>query len=167
MSGMEVAGVGLGLLGTFAQAGAQKRAGKEQAAAARFEAAQLDERKKELETNESIQRTAANQGEARRLEELTSQLETINAIRAGRGVSMTSPTGTAIATSIAQDERRDIGIERTNALNEADASRRAAWNAGQEAGMARRKAKYSIYAGNTASSLTILSGLSRAASGFR
>jgi len=167
MSGMEVVGLGLGLVGTFAQASAQKKAGREQAAAARFEAAQLDERQRELRVNEEIQRTSADQSEARRLEELTSNLETIQAIRAGRGVGMSSPTGQAILASTAQDERRDIGIEKSNILNEADASRRAAWQAGQEAGLARRKAKYSLYSSNVQSGITVLSGLSRVASGVR
>ena len=161
MSGLEIVGMGLSLAGTLGQANAQREAARQQAAAATFEAAQLDQRKKELLINEQVQRTAADQREAQRLSELTDSLETIQAIRAGRGVGLSSPTGTAILQSASQDERRDIGIEKTTLLNEADASRRAAWNAGQEAGMARRKAKYSIYAGNTASNLTILSGLGR------
>jgi hypothetical protein len=167
MSGMEVIGLGLGLAGTFAQSNAQRAAGRESAAAARFEAAQLENRKHELEVNESIQRTAADQAEARRTEELTANLETIQAIRSGRGVGLSSPTGQAIFQSTSEDVRRDIGIEKTNILNEADSTRRAAWSAGQEAGMARRKAKYSLYAGNQASSITILSGLGKAASGIR
>lgn len=165
MSGMEVVGLGLGLMGTFAQAGAQRRAGREQAAAARFEAAQLEERRKDQEVNAQIEKTRADQTEARRTEELVSQLETIQAIRAGRGVGLNSPTGQAILTSASEDERQDISIERTGILQESDAWRRAAWNSGQEAGMARRKAKYSMWAANTASTVTILSGLGRAASG--
>lgn len=167
MSGMEIVGMGLGLAGTFAQASAQKRAGREQAAAARFEAGQLEERQRELAAAEADQRTAADQAEARRLEELTSNLETIQAIRAGRGVGMSSPTGQAILASTAEDERRDIGIEKSNYLREADSTRRAGWQAGQEAGMARRKGKYSLYSSNVQSGITVLSGLSRVAGGIR
>lgn len=164
MSGMEMVGMGIGLLGTFAQAGAQRRAGREAAAAANFEAAQLDQRRKEQEINAQIEKTRADQTEARRTEDLVAQLETIQAIRAGRGGGLSSPTGTAILQSASEDERTDIGIERTGILQESDAWRRSAWNSGQESGMARRKAKYSMWAGNASSTVTILSGLGRAAS---
>jgi hypothetical protein len=165
MSGMEVVGLGMGLVGTMMQSSAQSRAGKEQARAARFEAGQLEEKAREQEINASIERTRADQQTARRTEDLNDNLETIAAIRAGRGVGTDSPTGRAIREGVSADERQDIGIERGSILNEADAWRRGAWASRQEAGMARRKAKYSIWAGNTAAATTIVTGIGRAASG--
>lgn len=165
MSGMEVIGLGMGLVGTVMQSNAQARAGKEQARAARFEAGQLEERAREQEINAGIERTRADQNTARRTEDLNDNLETIAAIRANRGVGTDSPTGRAIREGVSADERRDIAIERGGFMSESDAWRRAAWSSRQEADMARRRAKYSIWAGNAAAATTVVTGIGRAASG--
>ena len=94
----------------------------------------------QLKIQEQQTRTAAQQAEARRREELTSNLETIQTIRAGRNVGLTSPTGTASMESIIGAGERDILTERINYRSRADALRMGAEMAGNRAG-------YSLLAG--------------------
>lgn len=120
-------------LGTALSAGGQIMAGQEQARAAKFE-------QEQLKRDEQIQRTAAAQEEARRREELTSQLGTMQSIRAGRGVGMSSPTGMAILTDVASEGTRDAKQAGLNYLLKADSSR-------MSASMAGRKAQYTLLGG--------------------
>lgn len=130
---MEIALPVMMVAGTATKAYGSLMAGQERSAAARFEQDQLN-----IAAQQN--RTAALQMEARRTEELTSQLETIQALRAGRNTGAFSPTGRAILSSISEDVERDIQIEKSNLLQKADLSTRAAVMAG-------RKAKTSLLAG--------------------
>ncbi len=107
--------------------------GQESARAARFE-------QQQYAAQEQVQRTQAAQAEARKREELVSSLGSIQAIRAGRGVGLSSPTGMAIldsTTSVGVRDARQAGL---NYLMQADQSRMAGAMAGQ-------KAKYSLLSG--------------------
>lgn len=119
--------------GTTLQAVGSVMSGREGARAALFE-------QQQLRIQQQTEQTAGAQAEARRLEELTANLGTIQAIRAGRGVGMSSPTGAAILEATASEEWRDAKQERLNHLLKADQSRIAA-------GMAGRKASYSLLSG--------------------
>lgn len=114
---------------------------------------------------------ASAQTEARRREALTSSLETIQAIRAGRGVGMGSPTGLAILSATSMDEDRDTRIEELNYLSKAEQARLAANRArfGSKSSsfsshLAKKGAKTSLVAGyldaggSAASSISSISG---------
>lgn len=120
-------------VGTAFQAVGQVMPGNEASRAAKAE-------QQALQIQEQQQRTAAAQEEVRRREELTAQLGSMQAIRAGRGVGMSSPTGMAILTEVASDGTRDAQQASLNHLLQADASRMAAQSAG-------RKAKYTLLGG--------------------
>lgn len=129
VAGPVVSTVGGGII----KAQGAKMAGEETARAAEFE-------RQQLEIQAQTERTAADQAEAQRRRDLTSNLETIQALRAGRGVGASSPTGTAILTNEIAEQERNINIERANARSRADLSRRASLLAG-------RKARTSLLAG--------------------
>ncbi|MCC6315352.1 MAG: hypothetical protein IT337_15215 [Thermomicrobiales bacterium] len=142
--------IGATLVGTGISAYAARRKGQEEAAAAEFE-------RQQLLIQEQMTRIAATQAETRRREDLVSSIETIQAIAAGRGVGLASPTlGAAIESARAGTER-DIRIERLNYLTKAEQSAALAGQAG-------RKARYSLLAGDLSAASTIASGVSRAAS---
>lgn len=107
--------------------------GREQARAAEYE-------QQQYAAQAQTERTAAAQVEARRREELVAALGTIQTIRAGRGVGMSSPTGMAILNSTASEQTRDALQERMNLLGKADQSRIAS-------SMAGSKARYSMISG--------------------
>ncbi|MDR6954888.1 hypothetical protein J2X65_004264 [Ancylobacter sp. 3268] len=130
--------------GTVLSASGQAMAAQEQSRAARFE-------QEQLKRDEQIQRTAAAQEEARRREELTSQLGTMQSIRAGRGVGMSSPTGMAILTDVASEGTRDAKQAGLNYLLKADSSRMSASMAGQ-------KAKYTLLGGYMDAGATLAGG---------
>jgi hypothetical protein len=98
--------IGALIVGTAASAGGQIMQGREQAKAAAFEQDQL-------RIQAEATRTAAAQDETNRRNELTSSLETIEAIRAGRGLS-DSPGGMAILEGVTNRAERDIGISQGN-----------------------------------------------------
>lgn len=109
-----------------------------QAQSAAFKAQQQQQQQREEQL-----RTAAMQDEAARREELVSQLSTADAIRAGRGMSLTSPTALAIrddATDTAMDDMRN---SRLNILNGAESARQQ----GEQAGSAASSALTSGYLG--------------------
>lgn len=105
--------IGALIVGTAASAGSQIMQGREQAKAAAFES---DQMKIQAEAT----RTAAAQDETNRRNELTSSLETIEAIRAGRGLSGDSPGGMAILEGVTNRAERDIGISKGNYAMKAD-----------------------------------------------
>ena len=154
MSGLEpflIAGAAAATVGgTALSAAGSNLAGQESARAAEFE-------RQQLEIQSQTARTAADQAEEQRRKELVSNMETIQAIRAGRGVGASSPTGQAILTSAIEEEERGIRIERANYLSKADLSRRASELAG-------RKARTSLLAGQLEAGSTIFSGVAKAAS---
>lgn len=100
--------------------------GEAQAEQQRYQQRQQQLREEQL-------RTRALQDETARREELTANLSTIDAIRAGRGLSQTSPTALVIrddATDTAMDAMR---VSRLNILNGAESARQAGIQAGNAA----------------------------------
>lgn len=124
--------------------------GQEESRAAAFE-------EEQLRTQAQMTRTAAAQDEANRREELTSSLETIAAVRAGRGIGGTSPTGQAITENLIGDTEDDIRASRLTALTRADQSRMASEMAG-------RRRRMSLIAADVGSAADIFSGIGRVAS---
>ena len=131
-------------VGTALSAGGQIMAAQEQSRGAAFEQQQLN-------NQAQVERTAADQEEARRREELTSQLGTMQTLRAGRGVGMSSPTGMAILNSVAEDGTRDAQQASLNYLMKADSSRMSAQMAGQ-------KSKYTLLGGYLGAGSTLAGG---------
>ncbi|MFK8251783.1 hypothetical protein [Ancylobacter terrae] len=121
------------IVGTGLKAVGSVMAGREQARAAKFEQQQYG-------IQAQVERTAAAQAEARKREELTSALGTIQAVRAGRGVGMSSPTGMATLTTVASEMTRDARQASLNHLLKADQSRMAGALSG-------KKATYSLLSG--------------------
>jgi hypothetical protein len=117
MSGLEILPV-MAIAGSALSATGSIMAGNERASAAEFEAGQY-------RTQEQQARTAAIQDETARRRELTTSMETIQALRAGRGVGASSPTGTAILDNMVGETEDDILTSRANYLTRADLSRRA------------------------------------------
>ena len=100
--------------------------GEAQAAALKYEQQQHQQREQQL-------RTRALQEEAARREELASNLSTIDAIRAGRGLSGTSPTALVIRDDVTDDAMDSMRISRLNILNGAESERQAGVQAGRAA----------------------------------
>ncbi len=73
------------------------------------------------------------QDEAARREELASNLSSIEAIRAGRGLSQTSPTALVIRDDLTNDAMDDMRVSRLNILNGAESARQSAEQAGKAA----------------------------------
>lgn len=151
MSGMEIplilgaVSAGATVAGTVASAGAQEKgkqaslmAAQEQSNAQNFEAGQYDLQAKRI-------RNAAAADEAARRIDLESSLQTIDAMRAGRGLALDSPTGRAISQNVTATGERNIQTSRTNLLLQADQS-------DAQAELSRRKARYSLLAGDAAAS---------------
>ena len=146
MSGLELA-IGTTVAGIAAQVTGRQMAARETSYAAGVEEQQLRQQ-------ENMTRTAAQQAEARRREELTSSLETIDAIRAGRGLSLTSPTGKAIYDETIELAERDIGVEKANDAAKAEQIRTSA-------NLTARRRRMSLIAGDVASVGDLASGLGR------
>jgi hypothetical protein len=133
--------------GTALTATSQVLQGREQSKAAQFEAEQLRIQEQQF-------RTQAAQEEARRREQLTENLETIQAIRSGRGVGLTSPGGTAQLADVTSDEERDIAIAKSNLLTRADLSRRMGI-------LSEKRASTSLLAGYLGAAGTVAGGISK------
>lgn len=133
--------------GTALQATGAVMTGREQAKAALFEQQQYN-------AQAQNERTAAAQEEARRLEQLTAALGTIQTVRAGRNVGMSSPTGMAILDATTSEQRRDAVQARLNHLQKADQSRMAA-------SMSGSKARYSLLSGFVDAGSAVAGGVYR------
>lgn len=103
--------------------------GQAQSAALKAQQQQQQQREQQL-------RTQALQDEAARREELTSQMSTIDAIRAGRGLSGTSPTALVIKDDVTSDAMDNMRVSRLNILNGAESSRQSAAQSGSAASTA-------------------------------
>jgi hypothetical protein len=101
MSGMEILGAGLTVAGAATKAFADRRQGQAQKAALDYQAQQ--QRAQAEYTQIQGQQDAAGRRNA-----LTSSLENMNAIIAGRGVGLASPTNAAITTGVVDRGERDI-----------------------------------------------------------
>lgn len=124
--GFEVAALALSAVSTAVGAYSSIQQGKAQAAALSYEQQQHQQREEQL-------RTRAMQDEAARREELASNLSTIDAIRAGRGLSQTSPTALVIRDDVTGEAMDDMRISRLNILNGAESERQAGAQAGRAA----------------------------------
>lgn len=100
--------------------------GEAQSAAQKYQQQQQQQREEQL-------RTRAMQDEAARREELASNLSTIEAIRAGRGLSQSSPTALVIRDDLTNDAMDDMRVSRLNILNGAESARQSAEQAGNAA----------------------------------
>jgi hypothetical protein len=129
---MEMA-IAASVAGGLGSAASSIMQGREQSRAASFE-------QQQLRIQEQQTRTAAAQQEASRREELTASIETIQAMRAGRGLSSQSPTGLAIIRDVESEAMDDMRTERLNTLLRADQSRMLA-------NLAGRRARTSLLAG--------------------
>lgn len=140
-------GIGAAVAGGGLKAAGSVMEGRERSRAQAFESESLLGQSADYSRQEQEYRIAAAQTETQRRTELTSSLETIAAIRAGRGVGASSPTGMAIFNNLVQDEERDIRTERLNYLTRAEQSRIAAKNAKTASSLAKRQAKMSLIGG--------------------
>lgn len=140
------------IVGTAAQAGSQLMAAGERSAAADFEAQQYRQQV-------DAARTAALQDETARRRDLTSNIQAIQAIRAGRGVGMGSPTGTAILDNAIDLSEDDIATSKANYASKADLASRAAT-------LSQRKASSSMLAGYLGAAGTVGSAGFRASTPF-
>lgn len=153
MSGFEPIAAAALLAGTGTQIVGRQMAAREQSYAASVEQQQYERQAEQT-------RLAAVQDEAQRREELVSSLETIQAMRAGRGLSLTSPTGRAIVGEAIEDSERDVGISKMNYAAREQQARTAAALSG-------RRRRTSLLAGDIASVGDIAQSGSRLASIYR
>lgn len=94
---------------------------------------QMRYQQRQQQLREEQLRTQAMQAEAARREELSANLSTIEAIRAGRGLSQTSPTALVIRDDVTDDAMDNMRTERLNILNGAESQRQAAIQSGSAA----------------------------------
>ncbi|MBK3775927.1 hypothetical protein GAY31_17470 [Azospirillum brasilense] len=95
--------------------------------------AALKAQQQQQQQREEQLRTRAMQDEAARREELASNLSTIEAIRAGRGLSQSSPTALVIRDDLTDTAMDDMRVSRLNILNGAESARQSAQQAGNAA----------------------------------
>ncbi len=94
-----------------------------------YQAAQGE--KAQYEFNAKTERIAADQADVQRRDDLLNTLSLTNAIRSSNGLSLTSPTGMAIAQGLTRTAERNIGTARLNYLTRAQSDMFGAWGAGQ------------------------------------
>jgi hypothetical protein len=120
---LSAAGTAMSVVGSISQGNAQKSAMSAQAA--------------EMERQREAERTRALQEEAARREDLASQLSTISAVRAGRGLSQTSPTALVIDEAVTEDSMSDMLTGRTSSVLRQDSLRMSAASSRQQGSMAQ------------------------------
>lgn len=154
-------GVGAALIGGGLSATSTVMEGRERSRAEAYEAQNLLGQSADYSRQEQEYRIAAAQTEAQRRDELTSSLETIAAIRAGRGVGASSPTGMAILNNMVNDEERDVRVERLNYLTRAEQSRIASLNAKTASSLAKRKSRMSLIGSYVSAGADVANTVSR------
>lgn len=77
---------------------------------------------KQYEQNARNAMTASDQMQGERLRDLRSTFSSIDAIRAGSGLDLSSPTGQAIRDRLSTDAGRSITTDRANALGQASSN---------------------------------------------
>lgn len=117
------AGAAISAVGAISQGNAQKAAMNAQAA--------------EMERQREAEKTRALQEEAARREDLASQLSTISAVRAGRGLSQTSPTALVIDEAVTENSMNDMLTGRTSSVLRQDSLRMSAESSRQQGSMAQ------------------------------
>jgi hypothetical protein len=123
MEALAVVGTLMSAAGAISQGNAQKSAMNAQAA--------------EMERQRQAEQTRSIQEEAARREDLASQLSTISAVRAGRGLSQTSPTALVIDEAVTEDSMSDMLTGRTNSLLRQDSLRMSAQSARTQGSLAQ------------------------------
>ncbi len=116
-------GSAMSAMSAISQGNAQKAAASAQAA--------------EMERQREVEKTRALQEEAARREELNAQLSTIEAIRAGRGLSQTSPTALVIDEAVTDNSMDDLLAGRTNSMMRQDSLRMSAQSTRDQGAMAQ------------------------------
>ncbi|WP_434617434.1 hypothetical protein [Azospirillum sp. B2RO_4] len=109
-------GVGLSAVSTATAVYGSIQQGQAQSAALKAQQEQQRQHEEQL-------RTRAVQDEAARREELVANMSTMDAIRAGRGLSGTSPTALVIRNDATDTAMDDMRVSRLNILNGADSAR--------------------------------------------
>lgn len=94
---------------------------------------QMQYQQRQQQLREEQLRTRAMQDETARREALAAQMSTIDAVRAGRGLSQTSPTALVIRDDVTDDAMDAMRVSRLNILNGAEAERQAAIQSGNAA----------------------------------
>ena len=157
MSGLEPIAIplliGSTAVGTATSVYGQQMAGQEAKRSADFEAQQYDRQAKAYMTQ-------AAQDEAARRRDLESSLETIQVMRAGRGLSLDSPTGRAIVEGVTSRAEDDIHTSKANIFSKLS-------NAELAAGQSRRRGDASLLAADIGSVATIASGVGKIATAGR
>lgn len=128
----------LALIATVAQTIGTVVQGISQYQQAQAEAENYKFQQKQFEAQEMDARIAANQEDTIRRRELSETLSTIDAIRASRGMTSSSPTGDALVRDIRQTSSADIRTARLNNLLRADSLRQNSVYAGELASNSRR-----------------------------
>jgi hypothetical protein len=147
MSGLESLALPALIIGTGTSAFGSLAAGGEKAAAAEFESQQYA-------AQAQAAKTAAMQDETARRRDLESNLQTIQAIRAGRGLSAGSPTEMAIFSNVTSNAEDDIAASKANYAAKADLAQRASF-------LSARRSLTSLLAGTLGAVSTV------ASAGFR
>lgn len=127
--GLETAALALSAVSTAVGVYGSIQQGQAQSAALK---AQQEQQKQ----HEDHLRTRAVQDEAARREELVANMNTMDAIRAGRGLSGTSPTALVIKGDVTSDAMDDMRVSRLNILNGAESARQQAEQYGSAASTA-------------------------------
>lgn len=127
--GLEAAAIAAAVASTAVGVYSSVKQGEAQSAAFKAQQEQQRQRSEQLQTK-------AMQDEAARREELVSSLNTAAAIRAGRGLSQSSPTALVIRDDITDSAMDDMRINRLNILNGADSARQQAEQFGSAASTA-------------------------------
>lgn len=127
--GMETVAIAAAAVSTAVGTYSSVKQGQAQSAALKAQQQQQQQREQQLKTK-------AMQDEAARREELVANLNTAAAIRAGRGLSQSSPTALVIRDDLTDDAMDDMRISRLNILNGAESARQQAEQYGSAASTA-------------------------------
>jgi hypothetical protein len=141
MSGMEIP-IAMMVAGSAVSAGSQIMAGQQQARSAEFE-------QQQMQREAEVTRINAANSEAAKNREFVSSMNTVEAIRAGRGIGLGSPSSMALLDSSETGNERDIRADKLGYMMKADSFRMGAQMAGE-------KAKYSLLAGYMGAGSTLL-----------
>lgn len=127
--GLEVAALALSAVSTAVGVYGSIKQGEAQSAAMKAQQQQQQQHEQQLQTR-------AMQDEAARREELVANMNTMDAIRAGRGLSGTSPTALVIRNDATNTAMDDMRVSRLNILNGAESARQQAEQYGSAASTA-------------------------------
>ncbi|TXH13843.1 MAG: hypothetical protein E6R03_10590 [Hyphomicrobiaceae bacterium] len=113
--------VTMAIVSTVASAGMSVVGGVQQANYAKAEAKFQQQQMNDAARDELL---AGVQEETQRRKQLNDTMSTLNAMRAGRGLSLSSPSARVIEKTSITNASRDIGIAKTNAMVRSDSYRK-------------------------------------------